>query len=48
MPKIRIKAPPDPYMEHLYLGQMGVRRHGTNDRLLKRMAQDFSINSSWY
>ena len=47
MPKIRIKAPPDPYMEHLHLGQMGARRLGANDRLLKRMAQDFSINSSW-
>jgi len=47
MPKIRIKGHPDPYMEHLHLGQMGARRYGSNDRLLKRMAQDFSINSSW-
>ena len=48
MPKIRIRAPPNPYMEHLHLGQMGARRLGANDRLLKKMAQDFSINSSWY
>ena len=48
MPKIRLRGHPDPYMEHLHLGQMGARRFGGNDRLMKRMAQDFSINSSWY
>ena len=48
MPKIRLKSPKDPYMEYLQLSQYGARSYGANDRLLKRMAEDVTINSSWY
>ena len=48
MPKFKVKGPPDPYLDAMYMRQYGIQTYGTMDRLQKRMGEDLMNMAPWY